>query len=129
MAESEPDEEKDLLVSLVYGVLHEKDPVSGATFAARLAVCARLTHGDQDAYTKAVKKAVINEESLTELFPGSETEAVLRSFLRVIRRARNNPEMITYLQEQFEEKHSEQVIKDYLVAVERSLANSFLGKR
>jgi hypothetical protein len=122
-------EDKDLLVGLIYGVLHEHDPVGGAEFAAKIAVCARLTNGDQDLYSKAVKKALINEANLTELFPSSETENVIRSFLRAIRRARNDQEVLKWLGEQFEEPQTDQVMKDYLVGVERALSNNFRTKR
>ena len=122
-------EDKDLLVGLIYGVLHEKEPLGGAEFAAKIAVCARLTNGDQDSYSKAVKKALVNEVSLTELFPRSETEAVIRSFLRAIRRARNDQEVLVWLGQQFEEPQPDQVVKDYLVGVERALASNFNGRR
>jgi len=122
-------EDKDLLVGLIYGVLHEKEPLGGAEFAAKIAVCARLTNGDQDRYSKAVKKALVNEVNLTELFPGSETEAVIRSFLRAIRRARNDQEVLVWLGQQFEEPQPDQVVKDYLVGVERALASNFSGRR
>lgn len=122
-------EDKDLLVGLIYGVLHEKEPLGGVEFAAKIAVCARLTNGDQDSYTKAVKKALVNEVNLTELFPRSETEAVIRSFLRAIRRARNDQEVLTWLGQQFEEPQPEQTVKDYLVGVERALASNFGGRR
>lgn len=124
----EESEEKDLLTGLIYGVLHEQDPVSGADFAARIAVCARLAHGDQEVYGRAVKKAVVSEGNLTELFGRQETEDVIREFLRAIRRARNNAETLRWMAEQFAEPQSNVVMKDYLVAVERSLANNFIVK-
>src|SRR5437773_8896087 len=101
-------EDKDLLVGLIYGVLHEQDPLGGAEFAAKIAVCARLTNGDQDMYSKAVKKAIVNEANLTELFPQSETEDVIRSFLRAIRRARGDKEVLTWLGQQFESPQNDQ---------------------
>jgi len=121
-------EDKDLLVGLIYGVLHEQDPLGGAEFAAKIAVCARLTNGDQELYSKAVKKALVNETNLVELFPQAETETVIRSFMRAIRRARSDEPTLVWLGEQFEEKQPVQVIKDYLVGVERALAKNFMAR-
>jgi len=122
-------EDRDLLVGLIYGVLHEQEPLGGAEFAAKIAVCARLTNGDQDLYSKAVKKALVNEANLTELFPSSETENVIRSFLRAIRRARNDQEVLKWLGEQFEIPQTDQVMKEYLVGVERALSSNFRTRR
>ncbi|HYG73602.1 MAG TPA: hypothetical protein VEK08_01115 [Planctomycetota bacterium] len=121
-------EDRDLLVGLIYGVLHEQEPVSGAEFAAKIAVCARLTNGDQDLYTKAVKKALVNESNLTELFPRTETEQAIRSFMRAIRKARNDSETLIWLGQQFEQPQTEQVVKEYLVSVERALAKNFISR-
>ena len=38
-------EDQDLLLALIFGVLHEEDIVGGAEFAAKLAICARMTNG------------------------------------------------------------------------------------
>jgi|GEM_PF-5784690 len=120
--------EQDLLLGLIYGVLHEPEPVGGAEFAVRIAVCARLTNGDPDLYAKAVKKAVVSETNLMDIFDRNETERVIRSFMRAARRARNDESSLTWLAGQFSEPQTVPVMKEYLCAVERALANSFIKR-
>lgn len=120
-------EEQSLLMGLVYGVMHDKDPVGGADFAARVAVCARLSGGDSDVYSKALRKAVTSDAKLTDLFPGGDIHSAIRAYLRAIRHARNNLQTLAWLAAQFEEPQTELSVKRYLVAVERALANNLIG--
>ena len=117
------DEDKDLLLGLIYGVMHETDPVNGAEFAVKLAVCARITNGDADEYAKAVKKALITEGNLPDLFPQYETVKVIRGYLRAIRHCRDSADTIQWLGEQFENQQTPDTVRDYLLVVERVLAN------
>jgi hypothetical protein len=121
-------EDQDLLLALIFGVLHEEEIVGGAEFAAKLAICARMTNGNEEEYGKAVKRVLIAEENVLDLFPERETELVVQRFLRAIRKSRNNAPMLTWLGEQFPEKKEIDVVKNYLVAVERALANTMIGR-
>ena len=127
--QSQPQDERTLLMGLIYGVLHETQPVSGVEFAVRVAVCARLAKGEPDAYGKAVKRALVKQGKLTALFPRKETEEVIRSFLRAIRHARTDEATIAWLAEQFQEPQPIAVIQEYLLAAERALANNFSDRR
>jgi hypothetical protein len=127
-AEAEVGEDHNLLMALIYGVLHETDITTGAAFAVRLAVCAQLAGGDQDLYSKYVKRAVVNESRLVEMFPEAEVKAIVRGYLRAIRRARARPELVTWLTTQFAEPQDEDAVKEFLVQAERELCRNFLGR-
>lgn len=122
-------DEKDLLTALIFGALHEQNPVTGVDFAVKLAICARMTHGNQEEYAKAVKRAFVVEERMTDLFPRQEAEEVIRSFMRAVRRARNDPVVISELTAQFVEPQTDEIVLEYLLAAERSLASNFIGNR
>lgn len=121
-------EDQEILLALIFGVLHEEDIVGGAEFAAKLAVCARMTNGNEEEYGKAVKRVLISEDNLLDLFPERETELVVQGFLRAIRRARSNADALAWLGQQFGEPKDVDTIKTYLVAVERALANTMIGR-
>ena len=121
-------EETDHLLALIFGVLHEDDIVGGAPYAAKLAICARMTNGNQEAYGRAVKRAIVMQELLLNLFDQSETQGVVQQFLRAIRKARRDPETMQWLREQFPQPQESDTVKTYLVTVERELANAFIGR-
>jgi hypothetical protein len=118
---------EEFLLGLVCGVLNESDPLTGVDFAVKIAICAKLTGGDQAAYAKAVRKALVGELELTEIFPKNETEHAVRSFLRAVRHARANPAVISWLAKQFEVPQSETRVRDYLIAAERVLSRVFMS--
>lgn len=118
---------EELLMGLIYGVLQENDPLTGVDFAVKIAVCARLTGGDKELYARAVRKALVSEKELTEIFPQSETESAAREFLRAARFARSKPTVLAWLTKQFEIPQSETRVKDYLVAAERVLSRVFMS--
>jgi hypothetical protein len=124
----EANPERDLLMGVIFGALHEQDILSGAEFAAKIAVCAKMTNGDQEEYSRAVKRALVGNENLLDIFQGIETERCVQQFMRVIRNNRNDTETLEWLAGQFMEPQDPDVVKQYLIAVERALANTMIGR-
>lgn len=119
--------EEDLLASLIYGVLHEEEPLTGAEFAVKIAVCARLTNGDQEEYGKAVRKAMSSDGRLIDIFPAPQVEVIIKDYLRTVRKARNNQLLLVWLGNQFPEPKSEAFMREYMIAVERVLSANFMA--
>jgi hypothetical protein len=124
----ETNEERDLLMGLIFGAIHEQEIVGAAEFASKIAVCAKMTAGNQEEYSRAVKRCIVSNENVLDVFPGVETERTVQQFMRAIRRSRNNDEIIQWLAEQFMEPQQPDTVKQYLVAVERALANTLIGR-
>ena len=124
---NEEEAHKELLLGLIYGVLTEPDPLTGVDFAVKLAVCAKLTAGDKDAYGKAVRKAVGGSMELAEIFPKADVEDAARSFMRAARYGRSNRHVLTWLTQQFEVTQAETRVKEYLIAAERTLGRVFIA--
>lgn len=121
-------EERDLLLGLIFGAMHEQEIVGAAEFASKIAVCAKMTAGNQDEYSRAVKRCIVSNENVLDVFPGPDTERTVQQFMRAIRRSRSNEETLTWLAEQFMEPQQPETVKQYLVAVERALANTLIGR-
>lgn len=118
-------EDQQLLQALIFGSLIESNPGDSAEFSVKLAVCAHMTGGDQERYGKAVKKAVVEQVKLTEIFQRAETEAALRAFWRAVRRARNTPRTIDWLAGKFHTQQTSESVLEFLWNAERAVTASF----
>ncbi|MGD0091855.1 MAG: hypothetical protein ABSE73_18225 [Planctomycetota bacterium] len=119
--------DQTLLQGLIYGTLHDEDPLTGVDFAVKVAVCAKLSGGDQASYGKAIRKVLGGDRELFEVFPRSEIEQTARDFLRASRKARTDPLALDWLRLQFESSQTPQYVKHYLIEAERSLCRVFMA--
>jgi len=127
-AAQEADPERDLLLGLIFGAIHEQDILGAAEFATKIAVCAKMTAGNQEEYSRAVKRTIVANENVLDVFPGIETERTVQQFMRAIRRSRHRDDTLVWLAGQFMEPQQPDTVRDYLVSVERALANTLIGR-
>lgn len=121
-------DERELLLGLIFGAIQDREITPAADFAARIAICARMAAGNQVEYGRYVKRLLIRNEKILEVFSDSESHRAVLQFLRAIRNSRNDEKTLEWLATHFMEPQEAETVRTYLIAVERVLANALMER-
>jgi len=119
-------DERELLLGLIFGAIQDHEIANAAEFSAKLALCAKMSAGDSEEYGRFVKRVLIREERILDVFPSPDCQQTLLQFLRVIRRSRNDDATLEWLAGKFIEPQEPDGVRAYLINVERVLANALM---
>lgn len=120
------EDEKELLLGLIFGAIQDREISNAAEFSAKLALCAKMAAGDGEEYKRFVKRVVIRQERILDVFPSPDCQRALLQFLRAIRSSRNDDATLEWLAGKFIEPQDPDGVKAYLINVERVLANALI---